>query len=55
MTQGRPSCSTVYSRLENAINELNHRFSGLPSLTEAKFVWDDMPSARSWPGACSTT
>lgn len=42
MTRGRPSRVTVYSRLESAIDELDHRFGGLPSPAEAKFVWDDI-------------
>ncbi|HEY4456001.1 MAG TPA: hypothetical protein VGN81_16935 [Pseudonocardiaceae bacterium] len=40
--RGRPSRSTVYQRLDAALTELNQRFGGLPSPTEAKSIWDDI-------------
>lgn len=42
MVRGRPSRSTVYSRLESAIEELNERLGGLPSPKEAEFIWSDI-------------
>ena len=42
MRRGRPSRSMVYQRLDAALNELNQRFGGLPSPTEAKSIWDDI-------------
>lgn len=42
MPRGRPSRSTVYARLDEAIGDLNDRFGGLPSPTEAEDIWDDL-------------
>ncbi len=42
MGRGRPSRSTVYQRLDAALDELNRRFGGLPSPTEATSIWDDI-------------
>ncbi|HJP75181.1 MAG TPA: Fic family protein [Pseudonocardiaceae bacterium] len=42
MGRGRPSRSTVYQRLDAALDELNQRFGGLPSPTEARSIWDDI-------------
>ncbi|MEV0533400.1 Fic family protein [Kitasatospora sp. NPDC050463] len=40
--RGRPSRSTVYSRLGGALTELNERFGGLPNPREAREIWDDI-------------
>jgi len=40
--RGRPSRSTVYQRLDGALEELNERFGGLPSPREAQEIWDDI-------------
>lgn len=42
MGRGRPSRNTVYQRLDAALDELNQRFGGLPSPTEARSIWDDI-------------
>jgi len=40
--RGRPSRTTVYSRLDSALAELHNRLGGLPSPTEAQAIWDDI-------------
>jgi len=42
MGRGRPTRSTVYARLEQAIDDLNERLGGLPSPKEAEFIWSDI-------------
>ncbi|MGH3250848.1 MAG: Fic family protein [Trebonia sp.] len=42
MARGRPSRSTVYTRLDAAIAELNARFGGLPSPKDSEYVWSDI-------------
>jgi len=42
MARGRPSRSTIYSRLASALDELNERFGGLPSPKESETVWSDI-------------
>ncbi|MFA5785638.1 MAG: Fic family protein [Actinomycetota bacterium] len=39
---GRPRRDEVYKRLEAAVEELRHRFGGLPSPTEAPDIWKDI-------------
>ena len=40
--RGRPSRASVYERLDRALAELNQRYGGLPSPTEAQAIWDDI-------------
>ncbi len=42
MPGGRPSRSTIYARLDEAISDLNKRFGGLPTPAEAEDIWDDL-------------
>jgi Fic family protein len=42
VARGRPSRTTVYARLESAIDELNERLGGLPSPQESEYVWADI-------------
>jgi fido (protein-threonine AMPylation protein) len=42
MPGGRPSRSTIYARLDEAIVDLNQRLGGLPSPAEAEDIWDDL-------------
>jgi len=42
MAGGRPSRATIYSRLDEAIADLNQRLGGLPSPAEAEDIWDDL-------------
>jgi len=42
MPGGRPSRTTIYARLDEAIADLNQRLGGLPSPTEAEDIWDDL-------------
>ena len=44
MARGRPSRTTLYTRLDSAIAELNNRLGGLPSPKESEYVWSDI-----WP------
>ena len=41
MARGRPSRATIYQRLDDALNELNERFGGLPSPKESETVWSE--------------
>lgn len=41
-SRGRPSRAEVYARLDDAIVELGERLGGLPSLVEARAIWDDI-------------
>jgi Fic family protein len=40
--RGRPSRTSVYERLDQALAELNQRFGGLPSPKEAQAIWEDI-------------
>ncbi|NED94787.1 Fic family protein [Phytoactinopolyspora alkaliphila] len=40
--RGRPSRATLYTRLSRALTELNERYGGLPSPTEAQEIWSDI-------------
>ncbi|MFC0865138.1 Fic family protein [Sphaerimonospora cavernae] len=40
--RGRPSRTTVYRRLDQALAELNQRLGGLPTPHEAREIWDDI-------------
>lgn len=40
--RGRPSRTTVYDRLEQALIELNHRLGGLPDPGKARAIWVDI-------------
>lgn len=40
--RGRPSRATVYTRLDQALVELNQRLGGLPNPKEAQTIWDDI-------------
>lgn len=40
--RGRPSRSTVYQRLDHALDELNQRLGGLPNPREAQTIWEDI-------------
>lgn len=42
LARGRPSRATVYARLEAAIEELNQRLGGLPSLKESEYIWSNI-------------
>lgn len=42
MTRGRPSRTSVYERLDEAIVDLNTRFGGLPTPVEAEDIWSDL-------------
>lgn len=42
MPRGRPSRQSVYSRLDEAINDLNARLGGLPTPLEAEDIWSDL-------------
>ena len=42
MVRGRPSRQTVYSQLDDAIDDLRSRMGGLPSPDEAEEIWDDL-------------
>jgi Fic family protein len=42
VARGRPSRTTVYTRLEQAIVELRQRLGGLPSPKEAEQIWSDI-------------
>lgn len=42
MAAGRPSRAAIYLRLDDAIADLNKRFGGLPSPTEAEGIWADL-------------
>ncbi len=42
MARGRPSRSTVYQRLDDAITELRERLGGLPSPKESETIWSDI-------------
>lgn len=42
MARGRPSRQTVYSQLDDAIDDLRSRMGGLPSPDEAEEIWDDL-------------
>lgn len=42
MARGRPSRSTVYQRLDDAIAELRDRLGGLPSPKESETIWSDI-------------
>src|SRR3954471_2419856 len=42
MAGGRPSRATIYSRLDEAIADLNQRLGGPPSPAEAEEIWDDL-------------
>ncbi|HEX6195981.1 MAG TPA: Fic family protein [Jiangellaceae bacterium] len=42
MARGRPSRTTVYTRLEQAIVELRQRLGGLPLPKEAEQIWSDI-------------
>lgn len=39
---GRPSRSTVYQRLEEAVADLRNRLGGLPAPAEADDIWSDI-------------
>ncbi|MDT0264083.1 Fic family protein [Jatrophihabitans lederbergiae] len=39
---GRPSRSSIYQRLDEAITDLNDRLGGLPSPAEADGIWADL-------------
>jgi Fic family protein len=40
--RGRPARTTVYARLDRALEELNDRLGGLPNPKEAQTIWDDI-------------
>ena len=42
MPLGRPSRAMIYARLDEAIEDLNSRFGGLPRPAEAGDIWDDL-------------
>ncbi len=42
MARGRPSRQTIYSQLDDAIEDLRSRMGGLPSPAEAEEIWDDL-------------
>ncbi len=42
MARGRPSRATVYSRLDEALQELKTRLGGLPSPKESETIWSDI-------------
>lgn len=42
MARGRPSRATIYRRLDDALDELNERFGGLPTPKESETVWSDI-------------
>lgn len=42
MARGRPSRQTIYSQLDDAIEDLRSRMGGLPSPVEAEEIWDDL-------------
>jgi len=42
MTRGRPSRSTIYQRLDAALDDLRQRFGGLPTPSESVYVWRDI-------------
>ena len=42
MTRGRPTRQTVYTRLDEAIEDLRSRLGGLPLPAEAEAIWDDL-------------
>ena len=42
MTRGRPPRDAVFQRCQDALEDLNQRFGGLPSLEESAFVWRDI-------------
>lgn len=42
MASGRPSRQTVYERLEEAIEDLQTRLSGLPNPAEAEAIWAEL-------------
>jgi Fic family protein len=42
VARGRPARTTIYSRLEEAIRDLNHHLGGLPRPAEAEDIWDDL-------------
>lgn len=39
---GRPSRASVYQSMQEAIRELQERFGGLPTATEAEDIWSDL-------------
>jgi len=42
MTRGRPTRQAVYTRLDEAIEDLRSRLGGLPLPAEAEAIWDDL-------------
>ncbi|MGL4178234.1 MAG: Fic family protein [Dermatophilaceae bacterium] len=42
MARGRPSRTTIYSRLDAAVAELRDRLGGLPSPKESESIWSDI-------------
>lgn len=42
MARGRPSRSTIYQRLDAALDDLRQRFGGLPTPSESVYVWRDI-------------
>lgn len=42
MARGRPARETIYSRMADAIDDLNSRLGGLPTPSEAEGIWADL-------------
>lgn len=42
MPRGRPSRTSIYERLDEAITDLNTRLGGLPTPVEAEDIWSDL-------------
>lgn len=42
MGRGKPTRTSVYARLEHAIDELHERLGGLPFPKESEFIWSDI-------------